>query len=70
MGYFLSVGFKKSSFLCKLSFNTTLMGYLDFVWNLWMLYIIFYLNLWLKYDVKYFNFFCKYPHVHMDIHGY
>jgi len=31
MGYFLSIGFKKSPFICKLYFNTIYMIYLHFV---------------------------------------
>jgi len=44
------------------------MDYLNFVYNLWMLYIVFYLNLRLKYVVKYlFLFFYKYLRVPVDI---
>jgi len=34
MDYFLSIGFEKSSFLCKDSFNIILMGY--FLFSLYM----------------------------------
>jgi len=67
---FLSISFKKKSFICKLSFNTILLSYLDFVWDLWMLCIVFYLSLRLKYVKYLFLSFYKYPRILVNIYEY